>query len=112
MPLSDGLYKVTFSHPSSKSDDYGVLDLRGGRARGGDGGRAYVGTYSQLGSRFTAELSVSQHRHMPGVDTALGLTDVQVQLEGTCDAASAEVRGTSRDAPRVMFNARLALIAD
>ena len=39
-------------------------------------------------------------------------TDAQVQLEGTCDDESAGVRGTSRDAPRVMFNARLALIAD
>ena len=110
MPLSNGLYKITFT--GNGSDDYGVLDLRDGRARGGDGGRAYVGTYSQFHNRFTAELSVSQHRHALGVETALGLSDIQVQLEGGCDHASAEVRGTSRDASRVMFNARLALIAD
>ena len=80
--------------------------------RGGDSGMAYVGTYSQLGGRLTAELSVTQHRHVPGVVSALGYNDVAVQLEGTSDDGSADVVGTSRDRAGLRFRARLTQIAD
>lgn len=110
MPLPDGLYKITFVSP--QGTDYGVADLRGGRWRGGDSGMAYVGTYKQEGDVLTAELSVTQHRHVPGVTSALGYNDLVVQLEGVAGEYGAEVRGTCRDMPSVRFSARLAHIAD
>ena len=111
MPLSPGLYKLAFETPAGA--DYGVAYLMpDGRVRGGDSGMAYVGTYSQLGDRLTAELSVTQHRHVPGVVSALGYNDVAVQLEGYSDEGSADVVGTSRDRAGLRFRARLTQIAD
>ena len=110
MHLPDGLYKITFTTPQGA--DYGVAYLHDGRRRGGDSGMAYVGTYRQEGDRLTAELCVTQHRHVPGFVSALGYNDVLVQLEGVAGDCSAEVRGSSRDLPSVRFSARLSYIAD
>ena len=51
-------------------------------------GMAYLGTYTQEGQLFTAEMSVTQHRHVPGAVSAFGLSDVLVQLTGLVDDAS------------------------
>jgi hypothetical protein len=69
-------------------------------------------TYSQAGQRFTAELTIAKHRHLPGVVSALGYNDVAVQLEGWAEECSAEVTGTSRDNLGIRFRARLTMIAD
>jgi hypothetical protein len=111
MPLPAALYKLTFETPTGH--DHGVAYLTpDGRIRGGDSGMAYVGTYSQAGERFTAELTITQHRHVPGVVSALGYNDVAVQLEGWAEECSAEVTGTSRDNLGIRFRARLTMIAD
>lgn len=110
MPLPTGLYKLAFDTPGN---EHGVAYLLpDGRIRGGDSGMAYVGTYSQAGERFTAELTITQHRHVPGVVSALGYNDVAVQLEGWAEECSAEVTGTSRDNLGIRFRARLTMIAD
>ena len=83
-----------------------------GKACGGDSGMAYVGTYKVVGDWLTAELCITQHRHMRGVMSALGYNDLTVQLEGEYGDYSAHVRGTSKDVPSVRFEARLSHIAD
>jgi len=110
MPLPNGLYKIAFDTP--QGTEYGVMDLRDGRIRGGDSGMCYVGTYRQAGDRFIADLTTTQHRHVPGVVSVLGHNDMRVQLEGEADENSATVSGSSRDAPGVRFTARLTMIAD
>ncbi len=111
MPLSPGLYKLAFETPAGT--DYGVAYLTpDGRMRGGDSGMAYVGIVRQIGSHITAELSITQHRHVPGVVSALGYNDVAVQLDGFSDDGSADVVGTSRDRAGLRFRARLTQIAD
>jgi hypothetical protein len=110
MPLPNGLYKLAVETPTGT--DYGVAYLQDGRLRGGDSGMAYVGSYKVRGDEFTAELSITQHRHVPGVVSALGYNDVQVQLEGTVDKSCVQLRGSCRDLASIRFNARLTCVAD
>ena len=111
--LPPGLYKLAFSTPAG--EEYGTAYLLpDGRLRGGDSGMAYVGTYRQEGALFSAELCVTQHRHVPGAVSALGLNDVVVHLHGLVDGDSNVVRvqGSSPETAMVRFQARLSLIAD
>jgi hypothetical protein len=109
--LTNGLYKLTFETPTGA--DYGVAYLHNGKLRGGDSGMAYLGTYKQEGQLFSAEMSVTQHRHVPGAVSALGFNDMVVELRGLVDNSSVvTVRGTSPETSLVRFTARLSLIAD
>lgn len=110
--LPNGLYKVAFE--TRTGTDYGVAFLADGKLRGGDSGMAYVGSYSQEGQLFSADLSVTQHRHLPGAVSALGLNNVFVQLHGVVEPESCVVRvqGSSPESGAVRFSARLSLIAD
>jgi hypothetical protein len=111
MPLPNGLYKLTWDTRSGT--EYGVAVLHDGKLRGGDSGMAYVGTYQEHGQLFTAEMSVTQHRHVPGAVSALGLHDVLVELTGLSEGGSVvHVRGSSPESSAVRFSARLAMIAD
>ncbi|RYE98886.1 MAG: hypothetical protein EOO77_36425, partial [Oxalobacteraceae bacterium] len=78
--LPNGLFKVAFETPTGA--DYGVAYLHDGKLRGGDSGMAYLGTYKQEGQLFSAEMSVTQHRHVPGAVSALGFNDMVVELHG------------------------------
>lgn len=110
-PLPNGLYKLAFETPAGA--DYGVAYLADGKLRGGDSGMAYVGTYRQEGQLFSAEMSVTQHRHVPGVVSALGLHDVLVQMYGVLDNSNMlRVQGSSPETSLVRFTARLSMIAD
>ena len=111
MSLPNGLYKLAF-RSNSGQEDYGVVYLHDGKWRGGDSGMAYTGTYRVTGGWLSAEVTVTQHRHVPGVVSALGYNDLTVQLEGEAKDFSADVRGSSRDMPSVRFTARLSHIAD
>ena len=110
--LPNGLYKIAFE--TRQGEDYGVAFLLDGKLRGGDGGMAYVGKYEQQGPLFSADISVTQHRHVPGAVSALGLHNVLVQLTGVVDGDSCVVRvqGSSAESSVVRFAARLSLIAD
>lgn len=110
--LPNGLYKLAFETRSGT--DYGVAYLQDGKLRGGDSGMCYIGKYEQDGPLFSADISVTQHRHVPGAVSALGLSNVFVQLHGLVDSDSCVVRvqGTSPESGAVRFGARLSLIAD
>jgi len=104
-------YKLAFETPAGT--DYGVAYLHDGRLRGGDGGMAYVGSYRVEGPLFSAEMSVTQHRHLPGAVSALGLNDGLVQLQGVLDDSSVLTpRGISPETSMVRFTARLSQIAE
>lgn len=109
--LPSGLYKIAFE--TRAGTDYGVAHLHDGRLRGGDGGMAYVGSYRIDGQLFSASMSVTQHRHVPGAVSALGLNDVLVHLHGVlADGGVLQVQGSSPESASVRFKARLSLIAD
>ncbi|WP_158011626.1 hypothetical protein [Sphingomonas turrisvirgatae] len=64
MPLSNGLYEIAFE--TKTGTDYGVVYMHDGKIRGGDGSTAFVGKARVDGMLFSAEMSVTQHRHLPG----------------------------------------------
>lgn len=109
--LPNGLYKIAFETASGA--EYGVAYLQDGKLRGGDSGMAYVGSYQMDGDLLTADLSVTQHRHVPGAVSALGFNNVQVQLTGLVDDSNVvRLTGTSPVSKSIRFGARLSLLAD
>jgi len=111
VPLPNGLYKIAFE--TRAGTEYGVVFLQDGRCRGGDSGYVFLGAYRQDGPLFSASISITQHRHVPGAVNALGLHDVHVELHGTVDGTNVvQVQGTSPESNNVRFTARLSLIAD
>jgi hypothetical protein len=59
MSLSDSLYKIAF--PSTYGADYGVA-------------------YMQDGKLLAVKVSMTQHKHMPGVVSVLGYNDMVVEI--------------------------------
>ncbi|MBV2149152.1 hypothetical protein KRZ98_12765 [Sphingobium sp. AS12] len=112
MSLPKGLYKIAFT--SSYGVDFGALALQeGGKLRGGDSGNAYVGKYEEDGDLLTMQVSVTQHRRVPGaVMNVLGFNNIVVEIGGRTDDATLRLRGTSKQVPGVRFDARLTHIAD
>lgn len=111
MSLPTGLYKIAFT--SAYGADFGVIVLQdGGKLRGGDSGNAYVGTYEVDGEVLTMQVSVTQHRPIPGVVSVIGFNNVVVEMAGRADDGALRMRGTSKQVPGVRFEARLTHIAD
>lgn len=61
------------------------------KLRGGDSGMAYVGTHEMDCGLFTAQMSVTRHRTLPGVVSVLGYNDVMVEMIGRARDASAKL---------------------
>ena len=109
--LPNGLYKLAFE--TKAGAEYGVAYLQDGRIRGGDGGSVYVGKFQQEGALFSAEMSITQHRYIPGAIPALGLHNVLVELHGLVEENGVvRVQGSSPESSVVRFTARLSQIAD
>lgn len=110
MSLPDGLYKVDFR--TELGHGFGVLVLRDGDLRGGDSGMYYVGTYSQDGNDFSAQLKVGRHSSPPGLVPVFGRDSVNITLSGTSTGTGAELTGTAAEAPDISFQATLARLGD
>ena len=109
--LPNGLYKIAFETPSGA--EYGVAYLQEGKLRGGDSGMAYVGSYELDAGLLSAEISVSQHRHVLGAVSALGFNNVQIHLNGLVDDTGiTRLTGTSPMSSSIRFKARLSHLAD
>lgn len=109
--LPNGLYKIAFETPTGA--EYGVAYLQDGKLRGGDSGMAYVGSYELDAELLSAEISVSQHRHVPGAVSALGFNNLQVHLSGLVDESGVtRLTGISPVSTSIKFKARLSLLAD
>ena len=108
--MDDGLYKVEFSVPAGSSS--GVVVLQGGRLRGGDSVLFYLGSYSVDGDRVAAEVRTQRHAPPGRGHSVFGLDAVKLQLEGSGDGRSAQLRGMAAEAPDVQFAARLTWLGD
>jgi hypothetical protein len=107
--MKDGLYKVQFH--TQLGTGAGVVVLQGGKLRGGDSRNFYVGTYSENGSRVTAQVTTDTHTDMPGLRSVFGMDPVHLSLSGTVNSDSAEMTGTAAEAPGISFGAALTRIA-
>jgi hypothetical protein len=109
MPISEGLYKVTFQTPLGAG--YGVLVFAGGRLQGGDSMMYYVGSYQEQGNRFSADVTVNQHSSVQGMESVLGVSQATIRIEGNSSGDNVVADGTSPQAPGVPFQAILSRLA-
>lgn len=105
MALTNGLYKVGFQTPLGEG--FGVVTLEDGRLLGGDSMMYYIGTYQQNGDAFTAQVSVATHSVIPGGGSVFGVPEATIQLNGSSTGNTAQVSGSSPQAPGVGFTASL-----
>jgi len=110
MALRDGLYRVHFQTPMGEGN--GVAVLEGGRLRGGDSMIYYVGTYKQDGDRFTAEVQTDEHSNMQGMASVFGVSKASITIQGKTGNDTAEMTGSSPQAPGVAFKASLHRLHD
>ena len=110
MPLQDGLYKVHFQTPRGVGD--GVVVLQGGKLRGGDSMIYYTGTYTQNGNQFAAQVDTDAHSAppVPGLQSVFGPNKVHIAISGTSSGNTAQLQGTSPQAPGVPLQATLTWI--
>ena len=110
MSVRDGLYKVSFETPLGTGD--GVVVLEGGKLLGGDSMMYYVGTYSQDGNKFSAEIATNRHSHSQGMQPVFGQDRVNITLQGVTQGDSAQMTGTAAETPGVSFQASLTRLGD
>jgi hypothetical protein len=108
MPLKVGLYKVVFHTP--RGTGAGVVQLTGGKIRGGDSALYYTGIYEQNGNQFAG--SVSTARHSPGIPSVFGKDEVSITFTGNSTENHGTLQGSSPQAPGVTFHAVLTRLGD
>lgn len=106
--MKSGLYKVAFRTPLGQGT--GVVFLDSGRVNGGDAAMYYVGSYSEDGNSFTANLAVKTHSQI-GVTTVFGRDNVSIDLRGSVKGDKISAAGTSPQAPGIQFQADLTLLS-
>jgi hypothetical protein len=105
MSIQEGLYRVTFGTPLGAG--FGVAHLADGKLHGGDSMMAYVGTYSDEGGAFTAQVHAFQHSTVPGMAPVLGTTNAQLSVSGTVNGQAVNGSGTSPQAPGLTLQFQL-----
>jgi hypothetical protein len=110
MPMRDGLYKAHFQTPMGSGD--GVVVLLDGKLRGGDSMIYYVGSYSQNGDQFAAQVATNVHSRPPGMRSVFGRDQANITIKGTTTGDTAQMTGTSQEAPDLTFQATLARLGD
>jgi hypothetical protein len=108
--MEEGLYKVTFQTPLGQGT--GVVVLRGGQVSGGDSLMYYTGSYTLTDGQIDAQLLTDTHSNTPGMGSVLGVPKARLRLTGKFSGQSAQLSGSSPDAPGISFQALLDRLAD
>jgi hypothetical protein len=108
--MRDGLYKAHFQTPIGSGD--GVVVLQDGKLRGGDSMIYYVGSYSQNDDQFAAQVTTNVHSRPPGMRSVFGRDQANITVQGTTTGDTAQMTGTSPDAPGLTFQATLTRLSD
>jgi hypothetical protein len=94
--MKNGLYSIHVrmldGHPDRGA---GVLVLRDGDMRGGNGSLFYTGSYTFEAGRWKGELVTSPHTRNPGPTTVFEDRESGIGFSGTFDQEAAEAHGTA-----------------
>lgn len=110
MALQNGLYKVSFRTPLGEGN--GVIVLQDGQVRGGDSIIYYIGTYTQDGNQFSADVTTDAHSNTLGLQPVFGKPHVRLNVKGTTQEDSVTLTATSPDAPGVTAQGTLTRLGD
>ncbi len=105
----EGFWKVEFA--GVQGFGAGVLTLIAGQIFGGDTSMLYRGTYAQQGNSFTAQLHVSRHTQVPGMQSVMGANEFELNLNGMQQGNSVTVSG-SIPGTQLRLNATLTKLGD
>ena len=108
--MRNGLYKVEFQTPLGSGS--GVVVLHDGRIRGGDSIIYYVGTYTENGNQFSAEVRTDSYAKVPGMTSVFGMDKVNIKLQGASNGDTAALMGKANEVPNVGFQAKLSRLCD
>ncbi|MHB8382989.1 MAG: hypothetical protein ACYDC3_11720 [Candidatus Binataceae bacterium] len=108
--MKDGLYRVHFETQLGAGS--GVVVLQAGKLRGGDSRTFYVGTYSENGSQFAAQVVTDKHSDTSGIFSVFGVDRAHITLTGTTSGDSTKMSGTATERPGIRFGATLTRISD
>jgi hypothetical protein len=108
--MQDGLYSAVFG--TQLGDGTGVVFLKDGVARGGDSLMSYRGTYRVTGDTVVAELLVTKHANIPGMQSVFGRDLVNINVRGRVNGDQVELTGSAREIPGAVFQARLRRLSD
>lgn len=107
--MLDGLYAMKFRTPLGTGA--GVVVKHGDKLFGGDSGFAWVGEIADDAGTLTATAKVT--RHDAGMASLFGaLNDFRLNLSGSLNRTSAQLQGTSPEAPGVALTLNLTLLAE
>lgn len=107
--MLEGLFKVLFETPMGSGA--GVVTLQGGTITGGDSAMFYIGSYSQEGDRFVANVTTGRHTNDPTFENVFDRDRVQVDISGTVTGDAFSGHGQSPDAPGVALTVSLAKLS-
>lgn len=108
--MQNGLYKVIFSTPIGQGG--GVIVVDEGSIKGGDGSIYYVGSFQENGTDILANVDFALHTNWPGAQSVFGINSGSIVLAGISAGDSAQLAGTSPQAPGVHFQCTLSRICD
>jgi hypothetical protein len=108
--IENGLYVVRFNTPMGAGA--GVANLHDGKLRGGDSMMAYVGSYSVKDGKLTADVLAYTHTRVPGMESVFGAERVEIHLTGAATQGTAQLTGTSPQAPGVTLRADMERLHD
>lgn len=108
--MRNGLYKVNFGTPIGQGG--GVIVVNDGSLRGGDGSIYYVGNFNQNGAAISANVDYDFHTKWPGAQSVFGVDKGSIALSGQSNGDSAQLIGTSPQAPGVQLQCALTRICD
>jgi hypothetical protein len=106
--MVDGLYRVHFQTPLGTGA--GVVYLSNGKLWGGDSVLYYVGNYILSGDALSA--SVVTARHTGGSQSVFGIDRVSIRLNGRLQGNTANLSGSSIEAPGIAFQAIMTKLID
>jgi hypothetical protein len=108
--MRDGLYRADFR--TQRGSGSGVVHVQNGKLWGGDAQMYYVGSYSVVGRRVTAQVTASRHTQRAVDASVFGLDKVTLTLDGTVHGDAVRWTGTAAEVPGADFGAELIRLSD
>ena len=108
--MQNGLYSAVFG--TQLGDGTGVVFLKDGAARGGDSLMSYRGTYRVTGETVVAELLVTKHANIPGMQSVFGRDLVNISVTGRVNGDQVDLTGFAKEVPGAVFRAQLRRLSD
>ena len=108
--MRQGLYKVDFH--TVHGTGCGVVNMVGGKMRGGNSAFAFIGTYTGADDSLKAKISTERYNHDPAFRPLFGTDRITLTLSGRADGDVVEFEGSALQLPGLAFRAVMVRLSD